>query len=110
MIPEMSTHELNLPEGYKIHLVFHAWLLKPVTTNNPELFPARKPPCPEPVFPEEGEYEVEKVLDHRKVRNGLEFLVHWLRYPELDDSWVKKKDIHSLNLIQEYWTQIEEEN
>ena len=110
MTPETSTYELKLPAEYKIHPVFHVRLLKPAIANDPELFPEREPPRPNPVFPDVEEYEVEKILDHRTVRRQREYLVHWLGYPELDDSWVKEKDMHSSDLVQEYWTRIEEEN
>ena len=99
-----------MPSEYKIHLVFHARLLKPAIANDPDLFPKREPLRPEPVSPDEEEYKVEKVLDHREVRNEKLYLVHWLGYPDSDDSWVKEEDMYAPELAQEYWKQIEEEN
>jgi len=66
--PETSTYKLELPEEYeKMHPVFHARLLKPATPNDSTLFPNREPPRPDPVFPEEEEYEIEAIVDHHDI-------------------------------------------
>ena len=44
------------------------------------------PPRPDPVFPDEDEYKVERILDHRDVRDQRKYLVLWLGYLEFDDS------------------------
>ena len=69
MIPKTLTYELELPAEYKIHPVFHSRFLKPAITNDIELFPEQEPLHPEPVFLNEEEYEVERILDHQKRRN-----------------------------------------
>ena len=92
-----------------MHPVFHARLLKPATPNDSTLFPNREPPRPDPVFPEEEEYEIEVIVDHRDIRRRREYLVHWLGYPNSDDSWVKEKDLHATDLLEEYLAVIEKE-
>jgi len=93
-----------------MHPVFHARLLKLATPNNPALFPNREPSRPDPVFPEEEEeYEIEAIVDHRDIREHREYLVHWLGYPNSDDSWVKENDLHATNLLEEYLAAIEKE-
>ena len=107
--PETSTYKLMLPEEYKIHPVFHARLLKPAFPNDPTKFPNREPSRPNPVFPDEDEYEIEMILDHRDHRGQREYLVHWVGYPKSDDSWIKEKDLHAPDLLKEYQTAIEKE-
>ena len=72
----MLTYKLDLPEEYKIHPVFHTWLLKPATVNDLELFLEWEPLYPDPVFLDKEEYKVEKILNYCKVQNELEFLVY----------------------------------
>ena len=108
--PETSTYKLELPEEYeKMHPVFHARLLKPAMSNDPALFPSREPPRSGPTFPDEEEYEIEAILDHRDIRGRREYLVHWLGYPNSDNSWTKEKDLHAADLLEEYLAAIEEE-
>jgi len=92
-----------------MHMVFHARLLKPATPNDPTRFPNREPLRPDPTFPNEEEYKIETILDHRNIRGRREYLVHLLGYSNSDDSWVKEKDLHAANLLEEYLTAIEKE-
>jgi hypothetical protein len=67
--PETSTYTLELPLNYKIHLIFHARLLKAAILNDPELFPARELTRLSLAFKNnEKEYEIENILDYKKVR------------------------------------------
>ena len=48
-------------------------------------------------------YEVERVMDHRKTTNGDEYLVKWRNYFESDNSWVKASNFNNVKPIKEYW-------
>ena len=51
------------------------------------------------------EYEIEAILDHKKVRNSTHYLVKWLGWPSSDNSWVKENDIiEAGDLLHEYRT------
>jgi len=84
--------------------------LKPAIPDDSVLFPEREPPRPELVFPDVQEDEVERILDHRKVRNQQEYVVHWLGYPDSDNAWVREIEMHTPDLLREYWARIEEKN
>ena len=69
--PETSNYKLDLPPEYaSVHPNFHARLLKPFIENDTERFPLREPPRPPPVVPEDDQYEVEAILDHREKGRG----------------------------------------
>ncbi|KAJ1501413.1 Chromobox protein 1 [Coelomomyces lativittatus] len=54
----------------------------------------------------EEEYEVERVIDHKKKRDGtLSFLLLWKGYPESDATWQDESDLNCDNLIAEYFSQ-----
>ncbi|KAF9107459.1 hypothetical protein BGX29_006326 [Mortierella sp. GBA35] len=54
-----------------------------------------------------GEYEVERVVGHRRERRKLEFLLKWKGYPASKNSWQEKDDVHCDHLVEAYWKRIE---
>ena len=52
------------------------------------------------------EYEVEKILAHRQYgRNQqMQYLVKWQGYPDSDNTWEPKENLHADELLQEYKT------
>ena len=77
-----TSYELKLPEEMRIHNTFHASLLEPSHSDTPEQTE------PTPVEPDE-EYEVERILEARKVSHGTkrEYLVKWKGYTEDENTW-----------------------
>jgi hypothetical protein len=75
--PETSTYTLELPLNYKIHLTFHARLLKTAIPNDLELFPARELTRLSSAFENnEEEYKIENILDYKEVRGKRKYLVY----------------------------------
>ena len=116
--PETSNYKLNLPPEFgSTHPVFHTKLLKPFTPNDENKFPLREPPRPGPVVPEDEQYIVEKILEHRDHTRGRgenktvarQYRVRWEGYAEKDDQWVNEDDINA-ELIQAYRAEIAAEN
>ena len=69
----------------RIHNVFHVDLLSP---HPPEFYPQRKP-APQPPIEIEGEpeFEVQEILDCKRVAGKLRYLVRWEGYGPEDDTW-----------------------
>jgi hypothetical protein len=77
---------IKMPPGTKAHDVFHASMLKPYLGDSTSW---RTPPEPIPVIMADGteEYEVERIISHRKVKGKSEYLVKWLNMPLSESSW-----------------------
>jgi Chromo (CHRromatin Organisation MOdifier) domain len=86
----------------RIHDVFHASLLTPYheTKEHGPNFPSPPPD----VIEGETEYEVEHILDSRRVGRGhrLEYLIRWKGYSEADDSWEPWQNVHAPDLIRQF--------
>jgi hypothetical protein len=76
---------LSLPSSLKIHPVFHVSLFKP---KNPDRLDMPQPPPPEPITVDDDlEYEVEAILDSKRFRRTVKYLVHWKGYDLHDRTW-----------------------
>ena len=94
------TYELELPDSLRVHPVFHVTLLKPAVSNP---FPDRDVGPPEPVFVDgEEEFEVEAVLDCRRRRNQVQYLIKWRGYGPENNSWEPGGNIHAQRLVQAF--------
>ncbi|CAI5461314.1 unnamed protein product [Closterium sp. Yama58-4] len=88
------TFRLRLPDTWKLHNAFHVQLLKPYKDPNQQFQGRQLPPPPPVLVQDEPEYEIERVLTHRR-RGGktLEFLIRWKGYDPTEDSWVPEADM-----------------
>ena len=88
----------------KIHPVFHISRLKPYndpTTFHPERAPDSRP-LPDIVDGQE-EWEIDAIVDKRRHRRKLQYLVHWKGYEDSDNTWVNADDLpHAQEVIQDY--------
>ena len=94
-------YRLKLPPLVPVHPVFHVSLLSPYATSS---IPGRKHPEPPPVEVEgEEEYEVERILDSRIFRRGLQYLVKWKGYDDSQTTWEPARNLtHAPDLVQDF--------
>jgi len=99
-----SACRLQLPASMKIHNVFHTWLLRK-DPNDPLPGQINAPPPPVVVEPGTEEWEVERILDAKKVRGVLKFKVGWKGYPP-DPEWYNADGFgNSADLINAFYKQ-----
>lgn len=93
-------YELDLPSTLKVYPVFHIALLREYKEDPNHLY--RAPPLPE-VIEGQLEYEVEKILDHRKMGNTHVYKIRWLGYGPSSDTWEPEANLKNCpTILHEY--------
>ncbi len=93
--------QLELPPQFKIHNVFHVSLLEPYH-ENPIPKRHREPPVPVEIEGQK-EFEVQEVLDSKKIRGKLLYLVFWRGYPPSEATWEPAGNlIHAQDLVNRF--------
>ena len=81
-----SAYKLALPPTWRtIHPVFNEVVLSPYTP--PAYSSQQLPPPPPPVDVQNNIYTVDKILNVKKVRGQLKYLVLWKGYPREQATW-----------------------
>ena len=94
-------YQFHLPKTWKIHPVFHAFLLSPYCKNNVHSpnFLALSPD----LIKGEEEYKIEKILCHHGTPTACMFLIQWKGYSAKEDSWVSEWDLkHAKSALNDY--------
>ncbi|KAH8947543.1 hypothetical protein BDL97_11G047600, partial [Sphagnum fallax] len=74
--------QLKLPPQFKIHDVFHVSLLEPY---------------------HETQFEVQEVLDSKRTRGKLLYLVFWRGYPPSEATWEPVENlVHAQDLVNRF--------
>ena len=96
------TYQLELPETWRIHNVFHANLLTEYTENDIH-GPNPEPPPPDLIDGEE-EYEIEGILNHRTRKGKIEYYTKWKGYDHEENSWEIEAQFlpHAQEILEEY--------
>ena len=96
-------YRLRLPDGARIHNVFHVSLLEPWHDRDDDGKAAERMPVALEVDGED-EYELEKILGARKRKGSRQYLVKWKGYPENYDQWEPEENLgNAEELVREYW-------
>ncbi len=98
-------YRLKLPTQWSIHDVFHINLLMPY--HETTLHSPNYSRLPSDLIDDQEEYEVKKILDIQQFgrQRKLQYLVKWKGYPDSDNKWVNKKDVHVDEAIREFENQ-----
>ena len=96
-------YQLELPKTWKIHAVFHACFLHPYQETDIHRPNYLRPP-PEEVM-DHDEYEIEWIMNHRKLKDGYKYFVLWKGYPITEATWEPEQNLeHLKEILDEYWT------
>jgi hypothetical protein len=93
---------VEIPQQWKIHNVFHVNLITPYKETELHGPNFTRPP-PDLVDGEE-EYEVEKVIDKKKMGRGHKtyYLIKWKGYSASENSWEPEENVRADELIAEF--------
>lgn len=95
--PEKSSYTLDMPNAPNTFPTFHCSLLRPFTANNTDLFPSRELERPRAVnVDNKDEWFVDKIIDQRRGRSGMEYLVRWRGYGSDEDRWLRRVEVEDL--------------
>ena len=98
-----TSYQLKLPPQWKVHNVFHATLL---TRYKETALNGNKYQEPAPDLVEgQPEWELERILQVRRRRNQLQYLVRWKGFSEAHDSWEPLTHIKADELLTEFYRQ-----
>ena len=92
------TYKLELPKTMRIHPNFHVSLLEP--TDNPI---SAQEPIELDEETQEPLYEVETILDHKKIRGTIRYLVKWKGYSNEENTWEPKESFNEPLIIANYY-------
>ena len=79
------TYQLDLPNSWKIHNVFHATLLRQYKET--EVYGANFPKPPPELIKGEETYKIDSILRDQRRGQGYQYYVKWKGYPISEASW-----------------------
>src|SRR6202000_2685884 len=79
------------------------WLINHLGKRLKHSYPVSKLKISQVESTSEDSYVVEKVLDHRKIGNKIQYLVKWQGYPDEDNTWEPESHFETIECIEEYW-------
>ena len=90
-----TAYELDLKQKYaRLHPVFHVSLLKRHQAGG------ASPAPPDPIEVDGlQEFEVERILGHRQLRNKTQYLVRWRGYDASEDQWLSEDALANAQAI-----------
>jgi len=105
-IVSSNTIELELPKSIRIHPVVN---ISRVQLYKPQVEGQKKTPPKLVIIEGEEEFEVEKIINKRTVREKEKFLVRWKRYMAEEDTWESRENLENAKELVEEFEKIYEE-
>jgi hypothetical protein len=94
--------QLELPDQWRVHNVFHASLLSPYFET--DIHGPDYPKPPPDIIEGEPEFEVEQIVGSRRTgkKKTLQYKVKWKGYTPAHDSWELVSQVHAPELVKRY--------
>ena len=102
---DASTITLDIPNAPNIFPTFHTSHIKPFKENDDNKYPSRSLERPGPLLmvDDAPEYQVDKILDHKKIgKSNIKYLVCWTGYGPEDDEWISARELDDNIALDEY--------
>ena len=97
-VVESQVYRLCLLDQWRIHFVFHVFLLESYYTNANIVSSAEMY-----LVSEDEEYKVKDILKNKKKWGKLYYLVRWKRFPSCENSWILKHYLtNAQNMFKRY--------
>jgi Chromo (CHRromatin Organisation MOdifier) domain len=101
-----QAYELALPARWRIHDVFYVFNLEGYRRDG-----SMQPPPPAELLEGEEEYEVESIVNHRRVKSTgrpkYEYLVRWKGYSAENDTWEDERNLaNAPAVVKGYWDRV----
>src|SRR6266702_4072077 len=95
-------YRFKLPTQWSVHDIFYMDLLTPYRET--DLHGSNYSRLAPDLVDNKEEYKVKKILDARQFSRGQkkQYLVKWKGYPDSDNEWVDKRNIHTPEAIKEF--------
>lgn len=90
--------QLQLPDDYLIHPVFHVSLIKPYHPST-----IKDNPPPPIIVNDHIEYEVKHILDAKRMHGKLFYLIDWKGYDASESSWDPASNVNAPRLVQRFY-------
>jgi hypothetical protein len=99
--PERSSYTLHLPNNPYLHSTFHASLLRPYHSPDPNLTPDRVLDRPGPVVTPDGaqEFLIDRIVDERRRGRRIEYLVLWQGWGLEDARWLPRAELEDCEAL-----------
>jgi len=99
----LQAYKLALPVSMRhIHDTFHISLLDPVKSTPIPLHGLPAAPPAAYIKDDQEHFEVDDILNFRRTRNRLEYLIKWKGYPDSDNSWKPCSYVAARGLVKEF--------
>jgi GNAT superfamily N-acetyltransferase len=102
-VADGRAYRIDLPSHMRLHPTFHVSSLRPYVVDTVS---GRAQAAAKPDYFADGhhEFEVEAILDHRKVQRQLQYFVSWVGMPDHENAWLPSSSMdNAKELIQQYW-------
>ena len=97
-VVESQTYRLCLLDQWKIHFIFHVFLLKSYYTNANIVLSAKMI-----LVSEDEEYEIKDILKNKKKWEKFYYLVRWKKFLFYKDNWILKHYLtNAQNMFKRY--------